>query len=605
MEQISPEHHIPATSIAVLPFLNLSPHEENEYFSDGITEEIINALTKVRGLKVSARTSSFAFKGMRVDVRIIGQRLGVATILEGSVRSFRNRIRITAQLIRTDDGFHLWSKNFDREMADIFALQDEVSLLIADQIRENFGHIEIQDHLIDTPTRNVRAYNLYLKGRYHQLKWNAHDLKEAVRQYDASIQEDPTFTLPYFGAGLTYGLLASWGFLDHGQGFQRAHHYLSRGLALNRESELAHFAQATISLWVEWDFRKAVGEFKQAMEQNPAFTDAEEGLAELYIATGEFEQAQAHVQHMLRLNPLSANHHYTRGNIYFLSGDYEQALKNWETALTFSPDFALAIEGIAACYLLQGRPQVLHGFLLEHPLMQQPEVCRLLSQLMNGAPAQVPDAYLTFQAGGPFLAPWRVYLWVAMGRHDQALDWLEQAVEQRLGQCINFQHDPFFRPLHRQARFQQLVRKVFHPDRLPQKPASHPVATSVATAEPLLSEVEAANYLKQLLSFLEDQQPYLQPDLSLKALADHLHLHPNRLSWLINEKIQKNFNELINSYRLTAFQAKALDPANAHLTLLGLAYESGFNSKTAFNAYFKKATGTTPSAWLKTARSAS
>lgn len=145
-------------SIVVLPFVNMSNDQENEYFSDGITEEIINALTKVEGLKVIARTSSFAFKGKNLDVREIGQKLGVANILEGSVRKVANRVRITAQLINAKNGVHYWSKNFDRQIQDIFALQDEISLLIADQIRENFGHLDIQDHLIQASTRSVSAY---------------------------------------------------------------------------------------------------------------------------------------------------------------------------------------------------------------------------------------------------------------------------------------------------------------------------------------------------------------------------------------------------------------------------------------------------------------
>jgi len=146
-------NHLPISSsnksIVVLPFVNMSADPENEYFSDGITEEIINALTTVKGLKVIARTSSFAFKNKNIDVRTIGDQLGVSTVLEGSVRKAKNRVRITVQLVSTIDGTHFWSKNFDRALEDIFALQDEISLRIADQIRENFGHLTIQDHLIE------------------------------------------------------------------------------------------------------------------------------------------------------------------------------------------------------------------------------------------------------------------------------------------------------------------------------------------------------------------------------------------------------------------------------------------------------------------------
>ena len=152
-------------SIAVLPFENMSSDPENEYFSDGMTEEIINALSRIEGLKVTARTSSFVFKHHKQDVRKIGKDLGVSLVLEGSVRKSGERLRITAQLIRTDDGFHIWSENFDRKMTDIFELQDEVSLLIADKIREHFGHLHIQEHLVDVLTDNIDAYQLFSKRK--------------------------------------------------------------------------------------------------------------------------------------------------------------------------------------------------------------------------------------------------------------------------------------------------------------------------------------------------------------------------------------------------------------------------------------------------------
>jgi TolB-like protein len=186
-------------SIAVLPFVNMSEKTNFEYFSDGITEEIINALTRVKGLKVTAHTSSFAFKDKNIDVRTIGRQLGVNIVLEGSVRKTTNRVRITAQLISTNDGTHFWSKNFDRELDDIFVLQDEISLLIADQIRENFGHLNIQEHLVEAPTQNMEAYDLYLKARYQHLMWDGEGIRNAVELYEQCATIDPSFALPYFG----------------------------------------------------------------------------------------------------------------------------------------------------------------------------------------------------------------------------------------------------------------------------------------------------------------------------------------------------------------------------------------------------------------------
>ena len=302
-------NHLPISSsnksIAVLPFVNMSADPENEYFSDGITEEIINALTTVKGLKVIARTSSFAFKNKNIDVRIIGNQLGVSTVLEGSVRKVKNRVRITAQLVSTNDGTHFWSKNFDRDLEDIFALQDEVSLHIADQIRENFGHLNIQDHLIKAPTQNMEAYDLYLKGRYQHLMWDGKGIANAIELYEQCIAIDPSFALPYFGLAYCYAMAGSWG--NNKDLLQMSEENLSKGFNLNKQSFVGYFSKATLSFWGQWDFINGHTFFLKAIELNPAYTEAEEGLCELYTAVGYFEKALWHTDNILKINPLSPN----------------------------------------------------------------------------------------------------------------------------------------------------------------------------------------------------------------------------------------------------------------------------------------------------------
>ncbi len=594
-------------SIAVLPFVNRSPDPDNEYFSDGITEEIINALTKIQSLKVIARTSVFAFKGKNIDVRQIGRQLGVNTILEGSVRKAASKVRITAQLVRTTDGFHLWSKRFDRQLEDIFALQDEISLLIADQIRENFGHFDLQEHLIQAPTNNITAYNLYLKGRFHQLRWNAEDLKLATVYYERSLQTDPQFALPYFGAGLCYGILGSWAFMPYQEGIDKAMYFLGKGQEINQESHLNFFAQATVSLWGNWNFRAAYLQLDKAIGLNPSFTDAQEGLAELYTAIGEFEKAMEQTKQILNLNPLSPNHHYTKGNIYYLSGRYEEAIEAMNGALQIDPDFALALEVKAACYILQGDYDVLDHFLKAHPQIQLPHYCRALFKLIHKA-AHIAIDLSAIQSNmasqnqheePASLIAWQLYLQVYLGHTQAALDVLKAGIESRSGQLINFQHDPFLKPLHAESRFQTLKAKTFASDRLPTVQPQVRKGKPEVQQRSLLSPPEIKLYLERLTRTLVEEEAFLDPDLSLKGLADLLDMHPNKLSWLINERLEQNFNEYINGFRLEAFKEKALLPANAHLTLLAIAYDSGFNSKTVFNTYFKKKLGMTPRTWLK------
>lgn len=462
-------------SIAVLPFVNRSPDPDNEYFSDGITEEIINALTKIQSLKVIARTSVFAFKNKNIDVRQIGRQLGVNTILEGSVRKAASKVRITAQLVRTSDGLHLWSKRFDRQLEDIFELQDEISLLIADQIRENFGHFDLQEHLVQAPTQNITAYNLYLKGRFHQLRWNAEDLKLATVYYEQSLSADPQFALPYFGAGLTYGILASWAFMPYEEGIKKAVQLLNRGQEINQENHLNYFAQATISLWGRWDFRMAHQQLTKAIELNPSFTDAQEGLAELYTAIGEFDKAMNLTKQILNLNPLSPNHHYTKGNIYYLRGQYDRAIEAMNGALQIDPDFALALEVKAACYILKGDYPLLDGFLQTHNQIQLPHYCRALFKLIHKAEQIAIDlsaiqssiASQNQHEAPASLIAWHLYLQVYLGHRQAALDVLEAGIGKRLGQLINFQFDPFLRPLESEAKYQALLAENFAKNRLP------------------------------------------------------------------------------------------------------------------------------------------
>ncbi len=585
-------------SIAVLPFVNMSADPENEYFSDGITEEIINALTKIQGLKVTSRTSSFAFKGIDQDIRRIGETLDVATILEGSVRKAGSRVRITAQLIKVDDGFHIWSKNFDRQMDDIFALQDEISLLIADQIRENFGHFDIQEHLINAPTNNIEAYQLYLKGRYNHLKWNREGITNGIRYYQQSIEQDPGFALPYFGIGYSYAMRASFG--PEKDFIHAAETHLKQGFQIDNQSYLGYFSKGTLSFWAKWDFKSGQEHYLKAMALNPSFTEAEEGLAELYTATGDFEKALRHIRNILSLNPLSPNHYYSKGVVHYLMQDYPKAVESLEAALRIDPNFSFAIEKIQLCFIHLRQYDRLDQFLRQHPQAQQPGISRTLYRLMH------PDENIEFdlsEAGskaetleGPLLIPWHLYLQVHLGHHELALDLLEEGVNNRTGQFVNFKNLPLLFPLHRYERFQQLVEATFPASVLP---ASEAEADSSSSTNSLLSRKEVEQYLAGISELLEKEQLYTDQSLGLKSLAGHLDIHPNKLSWLINEHLGKNFNEYINTYRLEAFKIKALDPVNSHLTLLGLAYESGFNSKTVFNAFFKKMECMTPREWVK------
>jgi len=595
-------NHLPISysnkSIAVLPFVNMSADPDNEYFSDGITEEIINALTTVKGLKVIARTSSFAFKNRNIDVRTIGDQLGVSTVLEGSVRKSKNRVRVTAQLISTNDGTHFWSRNFDRDLENIFALQDEISLHIADQIRENFGHLNIQEHLIEAPTQNMEAYDLYLKGRYQHLMWDGEGIRNAVILYEQSVTIDPSFALPYFGLGYCYAMYGSWG--NNKDLLQMSEENLSKGFKLDKQSYIGHFGKATLLFWGQWDFINGHKTFQQALEINPSYTEAEEGLCELYTAVGYFEKALWHADNILKINPLSPNHYFTKANIHYLQEDYTKALECIETSLSINPDFTHPIALKQLCLILTKDYEKLNDFLDKTPLAERPEECRVLYKLVN--PEDKIDADISRvssmikEDSGGALFPWQLFLLVHLDKHEMALDFLEENIKMRTGQIINFMNIPLLKPLHRHKRFQDLVQAAFREELLPPNPEKQ---IRIAPSKALMSVTEIDKVLEILGKGMKEEKWFQNPSLTLRSLAENLTISSNQLSWLLNERIGQNFNDYINRFRLENFKENALNPANSHLTLLGLAYESGFNSKTVFYAFFKKTEGMTPKVWLK------
>ncbi|SET81888.1 TolB amino-terminal domain-containing protein [Draconibacterium orientale] len=583
-------------SIVVLPFVNMSSDPDNEYFSDGITEEIINALTKIDGLKVIARTSSFAFKGKHIDVREIARQLDVSSVLEGSVRKVQSRVRITAQLINAADGTHFWSKNFDREIDDIFALQDEISLLIANQIRENYGHFNIQEQLVNQPTTNMKAYELFLKGHFFQLKWDADSIAEATKYYEAAVQLDPKFARAYYGLVQSYGLLAAWGYMPAEEGFEIAIRNFM--IASDLDKSLPEYGQSFVgrTFWMEWDFKATYKQLLETLSQHPRFTDGLEAMAELLLSHGYFKEAEEYIRKAMKVDPLSANHYYTLSHINYYQRHFDTALQLVEKALEINPDFVLAWELRILCLIWLNKEDQFLQAITNTP---NPEVKQIYFNVRNKGLKTLPQATLknwkSTAEDKQQMVPYELFILANTEHQQEAIELLSKYITQKRGQIINFRQDPSLEPLHKFDAFWKLhISNFVLEDEIKHLPANEKNTESEFTAQD--------EQLKKLVNFIESEQPFLNAQLSLRTLAEMLDLHPNKLSFLINEKTGMNFNEFINQFRLVHFKQLAADPKNAHLTILGLAYESGFNSKTVFNAYFKKAEGTTPGSWLKNSK---
>lgn len=580
-------------SIAVLPFVNMSSDADNEYFSDGITEEIINALTEIQGLKVIARTSSFAYKNKNIDVRIIGEQLGVSTVLEGSVRKVNNRVRVTAQLILTNEGIHLWSKNYDRDLEDIFEVQEEISVLIASQIRNNFGHFEIQDTLIKPPTNNIDAYQLFLKGRSFQLRWTPDSMKQAINYYNQAIALDKNYAKAYYANLQCYGLLGMWGYMPYEEAIGKAVNNLL--IAKEIDATLPEYPLSFVGkfFWEEWDFKNAYIHINKVLEINPNHIDGLEAMAELFIANGFFDKALEYAKLLLKVDPLSANNHYTLAHIYYYQGHFSQALETINYALTLNSGLELAHHLKCFCLIWLNKAQEFKTFIKDTSLWEEKTI---LFNCINEKGFEIPEDYITKWTDETqtetLIVPYNVFILSHSKHKNFAFSCLSEMVSHRRGQIINFRQDPFLKPLRKMKAFSSL-----HVSNL----QLSDISSSIRIKEKAnVLDDNQINILKEdLLNYFIDEEPYLNPQLNLQSVADKLGLNTNKISYLINKAFAKNFNDFVNSYRLENFKKLAKDPDNTHITILGLAYESGFNSKAVFNAFFKKVEGSTPSAWLK------
>jgi len=588
-------------SIVVLPFVSMSADEEDEYFSDGITEEIINALTKVQGLKVITRTSAFAFKGKNMDVREIGRKLGVANILEGSIRKAKKRVRIMAQLINAENGIHFWSKNYDREMEDIFAVQDEISELIADQIRENFGHINIPSFAETAPAPNIDAYDLRLRGAYHLKRKDFDDIKKALQFFQKAIQLDPHYSEAYSSLGEAYIHAAGFGLLSTKEAHDRAREAAQKSVELNAQTPQGHKVLAYISLFYDWDWPSALEEYDKAVKNG--LPDQNEFISYYYIFIREdFDKAIQVARKVTETDPLHVISHWQLGLTYYFARRFDEAVSAFTTALEINPHFgeALRFRGLVRAYQGKYKEAMIDiNRALELSGGQGlANIDMLVVKILMGKKEEVlsvVEKTKYIDSSDP------AFLFAMLNRPDEAMYWLEKAYEERSVMMVTLKNFWVWDNLRDDPRFQQMYDRRDVPPSIESQSRLEPVSLvePPATNRPMLSKKEVEGYLEQLHRLMKQEELFIDPALSLRGLAGEMDLHPNRLSWLLNEHLGQNFNEYINSFRLETFKQKAVDPANSHLTLLGLAYDSGFSSKTVFNAFFKKKEGKTPRAWVK------
>lgn len=457
-------------SIAVLPFLDMSPDADQQYFGDGMAEELITALSCLDGLQVAARTSSFRFRGDAPDVREIGKLLGVETVLEGSVRKSGDRLRITAQLVSASDGFHLWSETYNRELEDVFAIQDEIANSIADRVRAALlrdGPAAVGDKpLVKRHTEDVSAYNLYLKGRYSWSKRTAGALRRGVRFFEQAIAIDPTYALAYAGLADSYSLLGWYRYLPSGEAFEKTRTAAQTAVEIDDSLAEAYTSLAYAEFLYDWDCESAERHFQRAIELNPAYPTVRHFYAEYLMATGRFEEAHRQMRRGQELDPLALGIATGVGWTLFYLGRYDEAIDEYHNVLALDPHFVILPWFLGPAYVRAGQPEAaitLYESWIERN--NHPGLVALLAQASSAAghegQARRICADLERRANAEPVPPdYLALVYASLGETDKTCAALERAVDDRCWTLVFLNVDPTFDELRGEPRFQAVVERV-------------------------------------------------------------------------------------------------------------------------------------------------
>ncbi len=450
-------------SIAVLPLTNMSADPENEYFSDGMTEEIINALSKVPGMQVASRTSSFAFKGKEVDVREIGEKLGVVSVLEGSVRKVGNRIRITTQLVSVENGYHLWAETYDRQLEDVFAVQDEISRAIVEALKLRLGGDTAQ---LVVPTKNLEAYNLYLKGRFFFNKFTEQGLRKGLDYFQHALLQDPGYARAYAGiADCWCNLADDWVAPD--DAYPRAKSAATQALQHDPELAEAITSIGKVLCWYEWDFAGAEQQLRRAVALNPNYAEAHFVFGSTLPAVGLLGEAIEEVRKALTLDPLSAHFSRWLGRLLLYARDYPGAIAQSQKTIELDDAYFQAYLDIGTAHLSQGDPETALKWYrrsqgLESSVRSYDAfIVRALAPLGRRDEAEEILARLEEESRRLYVRAEILAMgYAALGDADRAFACLERAFQAKSGGLIYLHLDPGYEPLRADPRFGDLGRRI-------------------------------------------------------------------------------------------------------------------------------------------------
>jgi len=421
-------------SIAVLPFVNISGDMENEYFSDGLSEELLNLLAKIPALHVAGRTSSFQFKGTNEDLRLIGEKLNVANVLEGSVRQSGTQLRITAQLINADTGYHLWSETYDRELTDVFAIQDEIASNVVSALRLKLLGDELP--IISHGTENIEAYNLYLRALYLADRTTEADYLNAIEALKQAVEIDPNYARAYALLAETHQLLVS-GFVGEGwgnfeEGFAQVHAYADKALELEPNLPEALFAKASVIWAGDLNVDLSAEYYVKGLQKSPNNPNGAGWLSFLRLAQGRYAEAIELAEQALTIDPLSISALRALGDTYRIAGLSDKATETYNKALELQPDTARVNGRLARMALARGDFETAAAHIAREPVQWAREMYAIMLNSKGENSEALQAAAIAYeQAYGVSNSYQLAEIYGFVGDLDNAFKWLQTGIDVR------------------------------------------------------------------------------------------------------------------------------------------------------------------------------
>jgi TolB-like protein/Flp pilus assembly protein TadD len=457
-------------SIAVLSFANLTADADNQYFCDGLAEELINALAKIEQIQVVARTSAFSFKGQELDVREIGRKLKVSTVLEGSVRKSGDRFRITVQLINAANGYHLWSERYDVEVRDIFDVQDEITLATVAALKLKLLG-EQKAAVLKHPTQNPKAYLLYLRGQYYRWKTAPEEFGKCCEYFDRAVKADPSFALGYFGLNSFYGYGSAFGMIPPDEGWPKAEAALRKALELDGTLPEAHLSLAAFLLVCNRNWAGAEKEIKRVLVLNPKLAEVHHLYSFYFLTQGRFDEAIAEGRLALECDPLSLMYGRSLGECLSFAGRLDEAVAQYHETLELEQNNVSLHMLLGDAYERQGRVgDAIAEWQKASALTGDPVLAAALGSasaegdlaaaigwlarkdLERASEREKRDGYV------PAIEYARAFL--RLGDWEQAFGWFEKAGAERNAFSLLINSDPFYDPLRTDPRFGDLCKRI-------------------------------------------------------------------------------------------------------------------------------------------------